>query len=83
MPKVREDLQALPTIGQTSFEERYPWISEVLDGRVHELEAGTDFTVKTETMYQSLRGYADRRKIDLGIRTTKGNILVQLNGAKS
>jgi hypothetical protein len=82
MPKRREDLDSLPTIGQTSFEDRYPWIADVLDGKVYELVAGEDFTVKTETMYQSLRGYAERRKLDIGIRTTKGNILLQNRNGK-
>lgn len=79
MPK-KLDLKELPTIGQQSFESRYPWISEVLDGSVYELEAGKDFTTKTETMYQALKGYAQRRKLDLGLRSSSGNILIQYRG---
>lgn len=79
MPK-KLDLKELPTVGQAKFEDRYPWINDVLDGAVYELEKGKDFTVQTETMYQSLKGYAARRKLDLGLRSSSGNILVQYRG---
>lgn len=80
MPK-KLDLTELPTVGQQKFEDRYPWIEEVLDGSVYKLEQGKDFTVKTETMYQALKGYAKRRQIELGLRSSSGDILVQYRGS--
>ena len=80
--KKRTDLQELPTIGQSKFEDRYPWIKDVMDGAVYELEQGKDFTIKTETMYQALKGYAKRRQLDLGLRSSSGNILIQFRDGK-
>ena len=77
MAKKRTDLTEIPESGQLSFEDRYPDLKEWLDGGVWELESGVDFTTKTETMYQALKGYAKRRQLDVGLRTSKGNILIQ------
>ena len=79
MPKVRSDIKDLNMYARSSrIEDKYPFLSEIADGKVHELVAGKDFVVATETMRQSMKLWATRQGIPLVVKTEGENILVQM-----
>lgn len=78
MPKVRTDIKDLKEYGRTStYEDKYPWLSQVGDGKVRELVAGKDFTTRPETVRQGLKNWAKRNGVKLTIKTEGKNVLVQ------
>lgn len=79
MPKVRTDIKDLNQYARSSrIEDKYPFLADIQDGKAHELVAGKDFTVTTETMRQSMKLWAERNGVPLIVKTEGENILVQM-----
>lgn len=84
MPKRREDIKDLRQYSRTTrIEEKYDWWDKVMDGGTHELVAGRDFQVLTETLRQGLKSWADRNKVPLVVRSEGDNLLIQLAKPRS
>lgn len=78
MPKIRSDISSLSDYRSVKrAEEKYPWLSDCMDGETYELVAGKDFTVATESMRSSVKNWAERHGVNVVIRTEKKNVLVQ------
>ena len=55
----------------------YPW-TEWFDGRIHQLEPGTDFDCPPVSLERVIRTSANRRGIKVRVRITEeGNVVVQ------
>lgn len=78
MPKVRSDIKDLSDYRSVKrAEEKYPWLEKLMDGKVHELEAGKDFKVATESMRSSVKAWAERHGYNVFVRAEKKNVLIQ------
>lgn len=79
MPKVRADIKNLELHRRTTtIEDKYPWLRNIQDGRVHELVLGKDFTTRTETLRSGLKKWAKRNSLPLVISSEGKNLLVQV-----
>lgn len=83
MPRVRKDIRDLVKHSRAAtFDQKYPFFANLLDGQVHELQAGKDFTVQLETLRGAVKTWAERNKVNLIVRTEGPNLLVQATGVR-
>lgn len=54
----------------------YEW-EKLLDGRIHQLEEGTDYSCKTDTMLSLVRGAARRRGMKVRTGKVEGGLVIQ------
>jgi hypothetical protein len=74
--KKHPDLSAPPSSQSTRFEKQYP-LAEWLDGTWTELENGTDFKVRPETLYQGFQAWAKREGVQIELAQRGKNVWVR------
>jgi hypothetical protein len=59
----------------SGFKSKYDW-EQILDGKIHQLEEGSDFTAKTETMATLIRSAAKRRGKSVKVAKVENGLVV-------
>ena len=59
-----------------AFKAKYPW-DKILDGDIHQLEEGTDYTAKTATFRTLAATQAKKRGMGVRINAVEGGLVIQ------